>query len=347
MPPAPIIPRPRTTRGMHTPSWRMCHAWQHLARPGPDACHAWHARRTLRPLPGKRATRGMLARRSGPMPRVADATRPYHPSRSYHAWHAHADLAHVPRVAASCTPWPRCLTKVPHVACSPHAPPLAWQMCHAWHDRRTLRPPCLAHVPRVASSNGWPFPNQVNGGGAGPQQAGFLTGEPLTGDMTAKQVQQLAVLVAQRMDELDTQTFQGLRPVGEDLNFGHDFGGTVRTLQPNFDGLVFDVTEQHTTAKAIADNAVAALNAARTREANALAAAAAAAAADAAAAGAEAAQAEQGGPQARLNPPSPPRLTYTPHAPPLTWLTCHAWHHAARSAPSEARATRGCTPRVA
>ena len=27
--------------------------------------------------------------------------------------------------------------------------------------------------------------------------------------------------------------------------------------------------------------------------------------------------------------------------------TCHAWHHAARSAPSEARATRGCTPRVA
>ena len=43
------------------------------------------------------------------VPRVADATRPHHASRSYHAWHAHAVLAHVPRVAASCTPWPRCL----------------------------------------------------------------------------------------------------------------------------------------------------------------------------------------------------------------------------------------------
>ena len=199
----------------------------------------------------------------------------------------------------------------------------------------------------MASSNGWPFPNQDTGGGVGPQQAGS-TGEPLTGDLTAKQVQQLAGLVAQmvRMDELDTQTFQGLRPVGEDLNFGHDFGGTVRTLQPNFEGLVFDTTEQHTTAKAIADNAVAALNAARTRDANALTAAAAAAAADAAAAGAEAAQAEQGGPQARLNPPSPPdsptrrtrhpppgsRATrgITPHAPPLVRLVPrvaarHAW----------------------
>ena len=40
------------------------------------------------------------------VPRVADATRPHHPSHSYHAWHAHAVLAHVPRVAAPRTPWP-------------------------------------------------------------------------------------------------------------------------------------------------------------------------------------------------------------------------------------------------
>ena len=32
--------------------------------------------------------------------------------------------------------WP-----VPRVACLPHALPPAWQTCHAWHARRTLRPP--------------------------------------------------------------------------------------------------------------------------------------------------------------------------------------------------------------
>ena len=31
--------------------------------------------------------------------------------------------------------WP-----VPRVACLPHALPPAWQTCHAWHARRTLRP---------------------------------------------------------------------------------------------------------------------------------------------------------------------------------------------------------------
>ena len=67
-----------------------------------------------------------------------------------------------------------CLAYVPRVACSPHAPPPAWQTCHAWHARRTLRPlpslratrgmlaarsaPCLAYVPRVACSPHAPPP---------------------------------------------------------------------------------------------------------------------------------------------------------------------------------------------
>lgn len=219
---------------------------------------------------------------------------------------------------------------------------------------RTLRPP---HVPRVAASNAGPFPTQDVagagvGGGAGPQQADPLAGEPLTGELTARQIQQLDKLLKEKMDNLDLQTFQGLRPVGEDHCFGHDVGGTARTLQPNFDFLVFDATGEHRVARAIAENAAAALNAARAREADALAAAAAAA-------GAEAAQAEQGGPQARLTPPPlpPPGLglglvpkyhtwlhaarARQDHVPRVaahrtlrltTWIMYHAWHNNARSA---------------
>ena len=167
-------------------------------------------------------------------------------------------------------------------------------------------------------------------------------GDPLTGDLTAEQMKQLALLVVQKHDELDLQTFQGLRPVGEDLSLARNFGGTARALRPNFEGLVFDTTE-HTTARAIAENAAVAILAARTREAAALAAVAAAAAAHAVAAGAEAAQAEQGqgGPQARMPPTHVPRVAtparsasppgscttrgLTPHAPPLSLRSCHAW----------------------
>jgi len=197
---------------------------------------------------------------------------------------------------------------------------------------RTLRPP---HVPRVAASNAGPFPTQDVagagvGGGAGPQQADPLAGEPLTGELTARQIQQLDKLLKEKMDNLDLQTFQGLRPVGEDHCFGHDVGGTARTLQPNFDFLVFDATGEHRVARAIAENAAAALNAARAREADALAAAAAAA-------GAEAAQAEQGGPQARLTPPSPPwvRVRVSPQVPHVA---------ARRPRPPGSCTTRGCTP---
>ena len=39
---------------------------------------------------------------------------------------------------------------VPHVACTPHAPPPTWRTCHAWPH--TARPaPRLAYVPHVAS----------------------------------------------------------------------------------------------------------------------------------------------------------------------------------------------------
>ena len=67
-----------------------------------------------------------------------------------------------------------CLAYVPRVARTPHAPPPAWRMCHAWHVRRTLRrlpgacatrgtytarsAACLAHVPRVARTPHAPPP---------------------------------------------------------------------------------------------------------------------------------------------------------------------------------------------
>ena len=92
----------------------VCHAWPALPH-ARRTCHMWHAHRTLRLLPGARATRGTHAARSAP-----------------------------------------CLAHVPHVACTPHAPPLpgatatrgmhaagsapARRMCHTWH-----------HVQHVAS----------------------------------------------------------------------------------------------------------------------------------------------------------------------------------------------------
>ena len=91
------------------------------------------------------------------------------------AWFSH----HTCPNAACSAPRP---AHVPHVACTPHAPPPTWRtchawphtaraapwrcMCHTWHARRTRRPcrrtchvwlltaraaPRLAYVPRVAS----------------------------------------------------------------------------------------------------------------------------------------------------------------------------------------------------
>ena len=77
-------------------------------------CHTWHARRTLRPLPGARATRGMYAARSAPA------------RRNCHTWHARRRFrpcpAHVPHMALCSTRGispqapPSCLDHVPHVA---------------------------------------------------------------------------------------------------------------------------------------------------------------------------------------------------------------------------------------
>ena len=85
-------------------------------------------------LPGACATRGMPAARSAPLP-DARATRGMPAARFAPC------LANVPRVACPPHAPPPCLTHVPHVACPPHAPPLAWPTCHAWHARRTRRPP--------------------------------------------------------------------------------------------------------------------------------------------------------------------------------------------------------------
>ena len=97
-------------------------------------CHVWHAHRTQaargaaplpgacatpglpRPMPGASATRGMDSARPAPMP-GARATCGTHTARSAF-----------------------CPAHVPHVARTPHAPPLAWRTCHTWHVRRTLRP---------------------------------------------------------------------------------------------------------------------------------------------------------------------------------------------------------------
>ena len=114
---------------------RKCHTWlawtphapppcpahvPHVARTPhapPSArrtCHTWHARRTLRPLPGARATRGMYAARSAPA------------RRKCHTWHARRRFrpcpAHVPHMALCSTRGispqapPSCLDHVPHVA---------------------------------------------------------------------------------------------------------------------------------------------------------------------------------------------------------------------------------------
>ena len=95
-----------------------------------------------------------------------------------HVWHAYRTLRRPPGscatrglYAARSAP---CLAHVPHVACTPHAPPPAWRMCHAWPVRRTLRPlpgaratrgmhtagaaTCLEHVPHVARTPHAPPP---------------------------------------------------------------------------------------------------------------------------------------------------------------------------------------------
>ena len=106
------------------PARCMCHAW--LAPPhARRKCHTWHGLRTPRP----------------------------HARRTCHMWHAHRTLRLLPGAratrgthAARSAP---CLAHVPHVACTPHAPPSAWLMCHTWHARRRFRP-CPAHVPHMA-----------------------------------------------------------------------------------------------------------------------------------------------------------------------------------------------------
>ena len=133
-------------------------------------CHTWHARRTLRPLPGARATRGMYAARSAlclaHVPHVA-CTPPVPPLPGacathgimFHTWHLTAGAALLPG---------SCATR----GITPHAPPLAqltltraclalavyhawsqkyrhsmrhvWSKCHMWHD---LRVPGVADLP--------------------------------------------------------------------------------------------------------------------------------------------------------------------------------------------------------
>ena len=129
--PAPM-PGARATCGTHTARSAFCPAHvPHVART-PHApplawrtCHTWHVRRTLRPLPGSCATRGMHAAGSAPARRMC------------HTWHY-----------------------VPHVASHRRRRPLAWIMCHTWHHAARPAPgpanpnqglPGARCVPRVVT----------------------------------------------------------------------------------------------------------------------------------------------------------------------------------------------------
>jgi len=121
------------------------------------------------------------------------------------------------------------------------------------------------------AANVWPFPHQDgSGSGDDPMLANPAPANlPLAADLTEEQVEQLAVLVQARLDELDGELFDA----------------------PNCEGLRFEARHCE-LAQRVACNAANAVREARAREEEAIATAAAA---RAAAEGAEVAQ----GPQER------------------------------------------------
>ena len=118
-------------------------------------CHTWHARRTLRPLPGARATRGMYAARSAPARRMCHTWHHVQHVASHrrrrplawimcHTWHHAARPAPGPANPNQGLPGARC---VPHHAWSQkyrHSMRHVWSKCHMWHD---LRVPGVADLP--------------------------------------------------------------------------------------------------------------------------------------------------------------------------------------------------------
>ena len=151
----------------------------HAPPPAWQTCHAWHACRTLRPLPGKQATvHGMSVTQcfnlglfkfrqliseeleflvvthnhliqsmenSLKLMRAGGMLMTKHISLPLQPYHVRFGTA--PPIRRMCHTWqPLCpppgQTHVPHVACSPHAPPPSWIMCHAWHHT-ALTASCL------------------------------------------------------------------------------------------------------------------------------------------------------------------------------------------------------------
>eukprot|EP00964_Phaeocystis_antarctica_P016898 scaffold9302_cov56-Phaeocystis_antarctica.AAC.4 len=175
-PPAPL-PGACATRGMHTarsalclahvprvactphapsPARCMCHAWQ-APPPARRMCHTWHAHRTLRPLPGARATCGMHSARAAPLPGACatpDMPRPLPgacATRGTHTARSALCPAHVPHVA--CTPHapPPCPVHVPRLASHRTRRPPAWPLCHTWPH---AAPPHSRPPPPVPTNRG-------------------------------------------------------------------------------------------------------------------------------------------------------------------------------------------------
>ena len=133
---------PRVARIPHAPppAWLMCHAWP--------------VRRTLRPLPGARATRGMHTARSAArlahVPRVACTPHTPPPAwRTCHPWHAHRRRRNLPGACATrgthAARSAARLAHVPRVVCTPHAPHVPHVACtsrpHLSYARCPLLPP--------------------------------------------------------------------------------------------------------------------------------------------------------------------------------------------------------------
>ena len=71
-----------------------------------------------------------------------------------------------------------------------------------------MRLPFRSHSLRIFS-----VPSSASSRSSANSRRADHSGEP-TGELTARQIQQLDKLLKEKMDNLDLQTFQGLRPVG-------------------------------------------------------------------------------------------------------------------------------------